>query len=111
MMKFSECLKLLDEFHAWAQEVNKKISGAVVDETSPLSFIAFLDDKGLFRPEPYTCTYTEYRTDTVEHGLWVCDRCNRGRHLEEGTPFDHEMQYCPFCGAKIIKEIPLEGEK
>lgn len=48
-----------------------------------------------------TCTYEQIEED---YNVWNCSKCKCDWCLEEGTPKDNNMNYCPECGA-IIKEI------
>jgi hypothetical protein len=49
-----------------------------------------------------TCTWTE-----VEAGVWWTD-CENAWEFVVGTPTENRMQYCPFCGRKLV-EVRGEG--
>ena len=36
---------------------------------------------------------------------WVCSNCKEPWWLEEGTPEDNNMFYCPHCGARMDEEV------
>jgi hypothetical protein len=48
-----------------------------------------------------TCTYTLVDDET---NTWECSKCRHWWSLNNGSPFDNNMRFCPFCG-KIIWEI------
>lgn len=43
---------------------------------------------------------------------WECSVCgNAWSLIDGGTPSDHDMRFCPFCGARIIAERDPFGEE
>jgi rubredoxin len=44
----------------------------------------------------------------MEYGAWECSECNLLWNIENGTPEENEMNYCPKCGKKISEYISLE---
>lgn len=47
-----------------------------------------------------TCTYKQ--TD-IDYNSWSCSKCKCDWCLEDGTPKDNNLNYCPECGARITK--------
>jgi hypothetical protein len=54
-----------------------------------------------------TCTYEQIEED---YNVWHCSKCKCDWCIEEGTPIDNNMNYCPECGARIREIIELEEE-
>ena len=50
------------------------------------------------------CNLTQ---DEEESGYWTCSQCDRAGWIEDGTPFDTDINYCPRCGA-YIKTITIK---
>ena len=46
-----------------------------------------------------TCTWSE-----DEDGVWECSACGGLWILNDGTPMENEMAYCPKCGTYIAEE-------
>lgn len=42
-------------------------------------------------------------------GTWFTD-CNNAFWLEDGSPEDNKMIFCPFCGKKL-RGVPYQQEK
>ena len=38
-----------------------------------------------------------------EDCFWECQKCGLAWILNDGTPKDNEMCYCPKCGRKILE--------
>lgn len=49
-----------------------------------------------------TCTYKQLNDD---YNTWECSNCKCDWCIEDGTPKDNNMNYCPECGARIKKII------
>jgi hypothetical protein len=47
------------------------------------------------------CTWTENEDDAWETS------CNHIFEVNDGTPLENEMQFCPFCG-KLIEEVEMK---
>jgi len=52
-------------------------------------------------PDPETCEYLRDEDDEFDNDWW-CSKCNLIWTLNDGTPKDNGMEYCPKCGRKII---------
>lgn len=54
------------------------------------------------------CTLYEQQMD-YDNIAWSCDNCSESWLMtDEGTPSEHNFHFCPNCGAKVIKEIPIK---
>lgn len=42
---------------------------------------------------------------TEEENVWKCSVCDKYWLLNDGTPFDNEMNFCPRCGADMRKKV------
>lgn len=40
---------------------------------------------------------------TETENVWKCSVCDKYWLLNDGTPFDNEMNFCPRCGADMRK--------
>ena len=40
----------------------------------------------------------------IEDSTWECSNCRDTWMLNDGSPKDNRMEYCPYCGAKIVGE-------
>ena len=49
-------------------------------------------------------------SNNYEDTAWECSNCGLIWDLPEGTPFDHEMHYCPKCGCKMSDQKFVERE-
>lgn len=53
----------------------------------------------------YTLAFSE------EENVWKCSNCGDYWLLNDGTPFDNEMNFCPKCGARMDgkknEEVPV----
>jgi NAD-dependent SIR2 family protein deacetylase len=47
-----------------------------------------------------TCTYTLVDEDS---NTWECSECRHWWTLNNGSPEDNNMKFCPRCGAEIIR--------
>lgn len=87
-------------------------STKVINDILEQAFIPFLAaaviEEGYEKRE--TCKYIEMPMGiNDEDNAWVCDKCGETWTLMEGgTPKDHNMHFCPQCGAKIVECIPKE---
>lgn len=52
------------------------------------------------------CNYTE-----TEDAIWKCSKCEHKILLEDGTPEEHKLNYCPSCGARIEKVKEINNEQ
>jgi len=50
----------------------------------------------------------EYLQVDYDDDTWECSKCGCYWCLSDGTPIDNNMNYCPECGAKIIKQYFFE---
>lgn len=57
-----------------------------------------------------TCNWYEAKPDWYGFVEWGCDNCGDGFVFEEGGPTENNMHYCPYCGARIVKVIPLQND-
>ena len=42
----------------------------------------------------------EYKPDMYDNNTYECSECGGAWTIIDGTPADHDMLYCPHCGAK-----------
>jgi NAD-dependent SIR2 family protein deacetylase len=47
-----------------------------------------------------TCIYTFIEDD---YNTWECSNCREWWIINDGTPYENRMEYCPCCGSKIIE--------
>ena len=57
-------------------------------------------------PEPETCTW--HQDGDSDSGLYGTS-CRRYFNLDDGTPEDNRMQWCCYCGKKLVQELIAEG--
>lgn len=43
------------------------------------------------------------QANDIDESAWRCSKCDLTWILDEGTPSQNEMRYCPKCGAYIIE--------
>ena len=55
-----------------------------------------------------TCVYEQ--TD-IDWSAWTCSNCKCDWCLEDGTPKDNNLNYCPECGARIKDFIEYNTEE
>jgi hypothetical protein len=55
--------------------------------------------------EPETCTW--YQDGDSDSGVYATS-CRRYFNLEDGTPEDNKMQWCCYCGKKLVQELITE---
>lgn len=55
---------------------------------------------------------TRYMLHSSEYSAWACeaDDCDALWYLEDGTPSENRMRYCPGCGRRIVAEVRDVGE-
>lgn len=39
-----------------------------------------------------------------DYNAWECSVCEEAWELNNGTPSENKMRFCPFCGARIVEE-------
>lgn len=49
-----------------------------------------------------TCDYILVEDDM---NTWECSNCRGWWILNDGTPKENRMNYCPYCGYKIIDNL------
>ena len=54
-----------------------------------------------------TCTYKQ--TD-IDYNSWSCNKCKCEWCMEDGTPKDNNLNYCPECGTRIKEFIEYTEE-
>lgn len=87
-------------------------AAAVIDNILEQAFIPYLAvalvEEGYQKQE--NCNYIETPAGLDgNETMWECDKCGEAwTLLEGGTPEEHNMHYCPQCGAKIARCIPKE---
>lgn len=54
------------------------------------------------------CTYKQIEED---YNIWSCSNCECAWRIEEGTPANNNVNYCPECGARIKEIIELREDK
>jgi len=53
----------------------------------------------------------QYKTESKSfENVWACRKCDMEWSLEDGTPFENEIRYCPKCGRRVVAEIFGEEE-
>ena len=57
--------------------------------------------------EPETCTW--YQDGDSDSGVYATS-CRHYFNLEDGTPEDNKMQWCCYCGKKLVQELITEGD-
>ena len=55
--------------------------------------------------EPETCTW--YQDGDSDSGVYATS-CRNYFNLEDGTPEDNKMQWCCYCGKRLVKELITE---
>lgn len=48
------------------------------------------------------------QANDIDETAWRCSKCDLTWILNEGTPSQNEMRYCPKCGAYMVES---EGEE
>lgn len=43
------------------------------------------------------------QANDIDETAWRCSKCDITWLLDEGTPSENEMRYCPKCGAYMIE--------
>ena len=56
--------------------------------------------------EPETCTW--HQDGDSDSGVYATS-CRHYFNLEDGTPEDNKMQWCCYCGKKLVQELITEG--
>lgn len=54
------------------------------------------------------CTYKQTE---IDYNSWECSKCKCDWCMEEGTPQDNNLNYCPECGARIVNFIEYQEEE
>ena len=57
--------------------------------------------------EPETCTW--HQDGDSDSGVYATS-CRHYFNLEDGTPEDNKMQWCCYCGKKLVQELITEGD-
>ena len=57
--------------------------------------------------ESETCTW--HQDGDSDSGVYATS-CRRYFNLEDGTPEDNKMQWCCYCGKKLVQELITEGD-
>ena len=55
--------------------------------------------------EPETCTW--HQDGDSDSGVYATS-CRHYFNLEDGTPEDNKMQWCCYCGKKLVQELITE---
>lgn len=58
-------------------------------------------------PHPYTCTW---KTVDEDNNVWGGE-CGSDWMLDEGTPEENDMKFCPNCGRPLVQVIRSLGEE
>ena len=45
--------------------------------------------------------YGEWKLYDEDFNGWYCTNCDNPWHLDDGTPQENNMHFCPFCGADM----------
>lgn len=54
-----------------------------------------------------TCTW---KNDSDGHGYYWETDCGNAFQVVDGTPKDNGMNYCPYCGKRLVEVIPADEE-
>lgn len=46
-----------------------------------------------------------YKLVDSDFNTWECSACKEKWTLNEGTPKQNNMNFCPICGAAIVEEV------
>ena len=57
--------------------------------------------------EPETCTW--HQDGDSDSGVYATS-CGHYFNLEDGTPEDNKMQWCCYCGKKLVQELITEDD-
>ena len=57
--------------------------------------------------EPETCTWCQ--DGDSDSGVYATS-CGHYFNLEDGTPEDNKMQWCCYCGKKLVQELITEDD-
>ncbi|CAB4127016.1 hypothetical protein UFOVP254_16 [uncultured Caudovirales phage] len=57
--------------------------------------------------EPGTCTW--WQDGDSDSGVYATS-CRHYFDLNDGTPEDNKMQWCCYCGKRLMQELITEGE-
>ena len=57
--------------------------------------------------EPETCTW--HQDGDSDSGVYATS-CRHYFNLEDGTPEDNKMQWCCYCGKKLVQELITEND-
>ena len=49
--------------------------------------------------------YVFERDECGDPVVWACSNCNEPYMFYEGTPLDHNYNYCPNCGSKMSDKL------
>lgn len=72
---------------------------SALSEYTPQEFIELLDYIEELEARPRgSC---EWKLDIEEANVWE-SVCGRSFWLEDGTPTENEMQFCPYCGRNLV---------
>lgn len=50
------------------------------------------------------------QANDIDETAWRCSKCDLTWLLDEGTPSENEMRYCPKCGAYMIESEERTNE-
>lgn len=52
------------------------------------------------------CVWTKDEWD-----IWWTTECNGFFELNDGTPEDNDMRFCPFCGKSLVSKLCKEVDE
>lgn len=72
-----------------------------IDKPLEEIFETIIDEQPTVEPKrgEFTLAFTE------EENVWKCSVCDKYWLLNNGTPFDNEMNFCPRCGADMREKV------
>ena len=73
----------------------------------PVALIKALRAALTQQDEPETCTW--HQDGDSDSGVYATS-CGHYFNLEDGTPEDNKMQWCCYCGKKLVQELITEGD-
>ena len=82
-----------------------------IDQTWPTdrstAAIAALSTALAQQDKPKTCTWCQ---DGDSDSSVYATSCGHYFNLEDGTPEDNKMQWCCYCGKKLVQELITEDD-
>lgn len=102
-----EALKI---FHQCCDNCTSSYNGVMCRACADAGAMDILIDIPAADVQPVKCGYWEEVTGYCGWGdtHYRCSVCGEEWYLEDGKPKDNNMNFCPRCGAKMIKDGDAE---